>query len=127
MLRNRLTGVLALTVVTTVGCGPGGTDGSPPRDITEAVPSAFAAPVTPSPSGLPWLTWYPDADGDQHGAASGLALSLDHQPDGYVASHDDCDDRDPAIHPGATEYGGNGVDDDCDGRVDEWDDFSPAP
>ena len=37
--------------------------------------------------------------------------------DGYPVS-EDCDDGDPAIHPGADEHC-NGVDDDCDGHVDE--------
>jgi hypothetical protein len=35
----------------------------------------------------------------------------------WDAAHLDCDDRDPAVKPGATEVC-NGVDDDCDGTVD---------
>ncbi|MFH1463311.1 MAG: MopE-related protein [Pseudomonadota bacterium] len=37
--------------------------------------------------------------------------------DGFDASQD-CDDQDPAVHPGATEVC-DGVDDDCDGLTDE--------
>lgn len=41
----------------------------------------------------------------------------DQDGDGFDASVD-CDDQDPDIHPNATESC-NGVDDDCDGKVDE--------
>lgn len=61
-------------------------------------------------------TWYllEDADGDGfEGAAA--ALTQCEQPDGYVASYEDCDDADPAVHPWATEYCDDGVDEDCDG------------
>jgi hypothetical protein len=32
---------------------------------------------------------------------------------------DECDDANPAVHPGAAEICGNGVDDNCDGQIDE--------
>jgi hypothetical protein len=40
-------------------------------------------------------------------------------PTGYVMARGDCDDSDPNIHPRQHEVYGNGVDDNCDGRVDE--------
>jgi len=43
--------------------------------------------------------------------------SLDQDGDGYQAGLD-CDDRDPAVHPAAAERC-NGLDDDCDGYLDE--------
>ncbi len=49
------------------------------------------------------------------GAEDGLAV--DEDGDGYGGA-DDCDDSDPDVHAGATERC-NGLDDDCDGEVDE--------
>jgi hypothetical protein len=53
---------------------------------------------------------------------------VDDDDDGfYVNCGDlDCDDDNPAIHPGATEVCDNGVDDDCDGQIDEGC-FTPSP
>jgi hypothetical protein len=41
----------------------------------------------------------------------------DEDDDGYDAGSD-CDDADPAVHPGATETAGDGVDSNCDGNDD---------
>jgi hypothetical protein len=39
--------------------------------------------------------------------------------DGYTSCAGDCDDGDPAVHPGMEELVGNGIDDNCNGRIDE--------
>lgn len=42
------------------------------------------------------------------------AAGEDIDQDGYV-SDEDCDDYDPHVHPGATDFCGDGIDQDCDG------------
>jgi hypothetical protein len=61
--------------------------------------------------------YYPDEDGDLFGDLGGETLACE-QPEGYVTDHEDCDDSDENVKPGASEYC-NGYDDDCDGDVDE--------
>ena len=60
--------------------------------------------------------WFADADGDGHGSST-AALSACEQPDGYVTTHDDCDDTAGARFPGNTEVC-DGVDNDCNDLVD---------
>ncbi len=62
-------------------------------------------------------TWYSDADGDGYGDASAPHVGCEAET-GQVADASDCDDADPATHPGADERC-DGHDDDCDGVVDE--------
>ncbi len=64
-------------------------------------------------------TWYTDSDGDGFGDAGSGTVACT-QPSGTVADDSDCDDADGAVNPDATEVC-NGVDDDCDGTVDEDD------
>ncbi|MCA9541594.1 MAG: putative metal-binding motif-containing protein, partial [Myxococcales bacterium] len=49
-----------------------------------------------------------------------LAQRLHGLGPGHVGDADDCDDADPAVHPGASERC-NGADDDCDGLLDALD------
>ncbi|MCY1045258.1 MopE-related protein [Corallococcus sp. bb12-1] len=67
--------------------------------------------------GLPILTWYRDADGDEYGdvtqAVSGCA-----PPSGHVAKPTDCNDADATIHPGVAELL-DLKDNNCNGAINE--------
>jgi YVTN family beta-propeller protein len=49
---------------------------------------------------------------------SQVAITPDRDGDGFSGADGDCDDNNPDIHPGAQEVC-NGIDDDCDGTVDD--------
>lgn len=59
-----------------------------------------------------------DADTDSDTDTDTDTTAEDLDDDGYSAASGDCDDLDPAVHPGAAEAC-NEVDDDCNGEVDE--------
>jgi hypothetical protein len=73
----------------------------------------------------PGQTWYIDADSDGYGASS--VTQCDRPANGYLSSElsgtgtDDCDDTDDTVYPGAEEVCDDGIDNDCDGDVDEAD------
>jgi large repetitive protein len=64
-------------------------------------------------------TWYADADGDGFGDLASTTTSCD-QPSGYVSAAyaTDCDDGDASISPVDPEVC-DGLDNDCDGSIDE--------
>jgi len=61
------------------------------------------------------IAWYPDEDGDGYGTEEGVVFGCEPLP-GTTTVPGDCDDTNPAIHPGALI---DGYDADCDGRT-EW-------
>ncbi|MFC1612110.1 MopE-related protein, partial [Myxococcota bacterium] len=62
---------------------------------------------------LPPSTCENDADGDHYGVGASCAGP-------------DCDDEDPAVHPGAIERCDDEIDNDCDGATDEEDPDCPT-
>jgi hypothetical protein len=62
-------------------------------------------------------TWYVDGDGDSFGDPASAFDSCD-PPTGYVTDATDCDDTEPATYPGGEEVC-DGVDNNCDGEIDE--------
>ncbi len=65
-------------------------------------------------------TFYRDADGDGYGDEDEtIRRCPGAAPDGYSARARDCNDRDPAINPDAQDICHDGIDNDCNGQVDD--------
>ncbi|MBU3681558.1 MAG: hypothetical protein FGM16_06435, partial [Flavobacterium sp.] len=68
------------------------------------------------------FSFYADADGDAYGTGSPVvlcAVNADTPPVGYSTNNLDCDDAIAAVNPGHVEVLYNGIDDNCDGQLDE--------
>ena len=68
--------------------------------------------------GTPLLVLYPDTDGDGAGDLFASAALSCEPIARFVSDQSDCDDENPDVYPGAVETC-DGVDEDCDGAVDE--------
>jgi len=60
-------------------------------------------------------TVYADTDGDGFGDLASTAIGA--QP-GYVSNSTDCNDNNASINPGAVDICGDGIDNDCNGVID---------
>jgi hypothetical protein len=72
---------------------------------------------------FPGQVWYQDSDNDNYTDGTSVVACL--RPSGHKAAAElvnlsdiDCNDNNAAVNPGATEVC-NGIDDDCDGEIDE--------
>lgn len=77
--------------------------------------------VTDEDSALDAGTYFKDSDGDGFGNPF-LQDRRCNSGNEYVSNDQDCNDSDPLVHPDATEIC-DGIDNDCDYRVDDEDDF----
>lgn len=63
-------------------------------------------------------TFYQDSDGDGYGNVT-VSTSACLIPQGFVVNSLDCNDNNPAVNPNATEICYDGLDNNCDGTIDE--------
>lgn len=68
--------------------------------------------------GLSFINYYDDLDDDGYGWAS-TTYNWCALTDGFVTNDNDCNDDDSDINPDATEICGDGIDNNCDGEIDE--------
>lgn len=68
----------------------------------------------------PSTTYYKDEDGDGYGNYAITQESCTTNPPwGYVSNNTDCDDTNALINPSAIEIDGDGLDNNCNGTIDE--------
>jgi len=95
------------------------------RDSGDAECNASNSANNVIAEGVPPSTWYIDEDGDGFGASS--VVDCNRPTDGLLFSEldplsngtDDCNDQDANVNFNQTEIAGNGVDDNCNGAIDE--------
>ena len=79
----------------------------------------FSSPGTASLTTLCLpLDWYADVDGDGYGVDSTLINACNSPGESYVLLGGDCDDTNNLVYPGAIDVCYDGLDNNCDGIID---------
>ena len=89
---------------------------TPTATETDTATMTCTITVSPTNTCVP-STWYRDQDNDGYGV-SGTTTQACTKPAGYAALSGDCNDLNALLNPGAAEAC-DGLDNDCDGMVDE--------
>jgi ELWxxDGT repeat protein len=89
--------------------------------IVRSSPAAISASSFQNLKITQTIEWFPDLDDDDYGdPGSSVTICQGNPPAGYVTDSTDCNDDNSDIHPGVIENLSNGIDDDCDGLIDEF-------
>jgi hypothetical protein len=105
------------------GFGDGGTNG--PTTKPTGSGSGTGIGILPTGSGTGPILIVPDGGtppgtGSGSGACTYLSTdTVDHDGDGWSSADGDCNDCNKYINPGAYDIPANGIDEDCDGKVDD--------
>jgi len=67
--------------------------------------------------GITFTDYYADLDNDGFGAGAATSSCVDLGA-GYVLDNTDCDDTNLNVNPEAEDLAGNGIDENCDGQID---------
>lgn len=86
---------------------------------TIRVTNSYGTGTSTSLTVIQSVIYYADADSDTYGNPAVSQISCTGAPIGYVANNTDCNDAVASINPGAIELCGDGIDNDCNGLIDE--------